>query len=100
MVLVETPVWLLPILTEVVWLRTRAAPILFTVFYLLGVNWSKRFVTKLPFQLLTPKIVSLAFLEPALYCGHAFRFLKPKTASRSLLRRYCDICPSVAASSY
>jgi hypothetical protein len=86
-VLLETPVWLLPILRsfgfQLVLLRFDSPFV-----HLLGVNWRKRFVTKLPYQRLTLKIVSLAFLEAALYCSHAFRFLKPKTANRSLLRRY------------
>ena len=82
----ETPVWLLLILRsfgfELVLLRFDSPFV-----HLLEVKWRKSFVTKLPYWRLT-KIVSLAFLDAALYCSHAFRFLKPKTANRSLLRRY------------
>jgi hypothetical protein len=60
-VLLETPVWLLPVLTEVVWLRTRAAAIWFTVCSLARGQLEEAFGTKLPYRRLTPKIVSLAF---------------------------------------
>lgn len=59
--LLETPVWLLPILTEVVWLRTRAAAIWFTVFSLARGQLEEAFGTKLPYRRLTSEIVSLAF---------------------------------------